>query len=129
LSIYHGDLFKRKKTGGKRNPHRSKRKYEIGRPMISARMGDENKTEKIRVKGGGLKIRVLQAAYANVAIEEGRVVKAKILDVVDNPANREFGRVKIITKGAVIRTEVGNAIVTSKPGADGVINAKLVQSV
>ncbi|MBO3769951.1 MAG: 30S ribosomal protein S8e [Thermoproteota archaeon] len=128
MSIYHGDLFKRKSTGGKKNPYRGKRKYEMGRPPILAKIGDENKTKKIRVRGGGFKIRVVQAAYANVAVEKDKVVKAKILDVIDNPANREFARMKVITKGAIIKTEVGNAIVTSKPGTDGVINAKLVSA-
>ncbi|MEM3713032.1 MAG: 30S ribosomal protein S8e [Thermoproteota archaeon] len=126
MSIYHGDLFKRKNTGGKKNPYRSKRKYEMGRPPILTKIGDENETKKVRTRGGGLKVRVVQAAYANVAVEKDKVVKAKIIDVVDNPANREFARMKVITKGAIIKTEVGNAIVTSKPGSDGVINARLV---
>ncbi len=128
MSIYHGDLFKRKKTGGKKHPYRGKRRYEIGRSPTMTRVGEKNMVEKIRVRGGGLKLRVAQAAYANVAVEKKRIVKAKILDVVDNPANREFGRMKIITKGAIIKTEFGNALVTSKPGADGVVNAKLVSS-
>jgi len=128
LSVYHGDLFKRKSTGGKKNPYRSKRKYEMGRPPTLTKIGEEDETKKIRVKGGGVKIRVLQATYANVAIEKDRVVRARILDVVENPANREFSRMKVITKGAVIKTEVGNAVVTSKPGADGVVNARLVSA-
>ncbi|MCX8182835.1 MAG: 30S ribosomal protein S8e [Crenarchaeota archaeon] len=126
MSVYHGDIFKRKKTGGKSHPNRGKRKYEMGRPPTLTRLGENNIVEKVRVRGGGLKLRVIQAAYANVAIEKERVVKAKVLDVIDNPANREFGRMKIITKGAIIKTEVGNAIVTSKLGSNGVVNAKLV---
>ncbi|MDW8033574.1 MAG: 30S ribosomal protein S8e [Nitrososphaerota archaeon] len=128
MSIYHGDLFKRKKTGGKKNPYRGKRKYEMGRPPILVKIGDEDKNKKIRVRGGGFKIRVVQAAYANVVVEKDKVMRTKILDVVDNPANREFTRMKVITKGAIIKTEVGNAIVTSKPGKDGVINARLVSA-
>ncbi|MBO3798144.1 MAG: 30S ribosomal protein S8e [Thermoproteota archaeon] len=128
MSVYHGDIFKRKKTGGKSHPSRGKRKYEMGRPPTLTRLGENNIVEKVRVRGGGLKLRVIQAAYANVAVEKDRVVKAKVLDVVDNPANREFGRMKIMTKGAIIKTEVGNAIVTSKPGSNGVVNAKLVSA-
>lgn len=128
MSVYHGDIFKRKKTGGKSHPSRGKRKYEMGRSPTLTRLGENNIVEKIRVRGGGLKLRVIQAAYANVAVEKDRVVKAKVLDVVDNPANREFGRMKIITKGTIIKTEVGNAMVTSKPGSNGVVNAKLVSA-
>jgi small subunit ribosomal protein S8e len=126
LSVYQGDIFKRKKTGGKSHPNRGKRKYEMGRPPALTRLGENNVVEKVRVRGGGLKLRVVQAAYANVAVEKNRVVKAKVLDVVDNPASREFSRMKIITRGAIIKTEVGNAVVTSKPGSNGVVNAKLV---
>jgi small subunit ribosomal protein S8e len=126
LSVYHGDLFKRKKTGGKKTPYRSKRKYELGRAPALTKIGEENRVEKVKTKGGGLKIRVIQASHANVALDDGKVVKAKILDVVNNLANREFARMKIVTKGALIKTEVGNALVTSKPGANGVVNAKLV---
>lgn len=126
MSVYHGDLFKRKKTGGKKTPYRSKRKYELGRAPALTKIGEENRVEKVKTKGGGLKIRVIQASHANVALDDGKVVKAKILDVVNNLANREFARMKIVTKGALIKTEVGNALVTSKPGANGVVNAKLV---
>ena len=52
--------------------------------------------------------------------------KVEILDVLDNTANRDFVRRKIITKGAVIETELGQARVTSRPGQHGVINAVLV---
>lgn len=128
MSVYHGDLFKRKKTGGKKHPYRGKRKYEMGRPPTMTRIGENNTVEKVRTKGGGLKLRVVKAAYANVAVEKEKVIKTRILDVVGNPANREFGRMKIITKGALIKTELGDALVTSKPGADGVVNAKLVSS-
>lgn len=128
MSVYHGDLFKKKKTGGKKHPYRGKRKYEMGRPPTITRIGGNSVVEKVRVRGGGLKLRVVQAAYANVAVEKEKVVKTKILDVVDNPANREFSRMKIITKGAIIKTELGDALVTSKPGANGIVNAKLVSS-
>jgi len=126
--VYHGGLFKKKKTGGKKHPNRSKHKYEMGRPPTLTRIGENNIVKKVRVKGGGLKLRVVQAAYANVAVGKDRVVKAKVLDVVANPANREFGRMKIITKSAIIKTEVGDAAVTSKAGCDGVVNARLVSA-
>lgn len=126
MSVYHGDLFKRKRTGGKGNPSRGKRKYEMGRPPVLTKIGGDSEVKEIKVKGGGLKIRVIEASHANVALEGGKVIRSKILDVIDNPANREFVRMKIVTRGAVIKTEAGNAIVTSKPGANGVINAKLV---
>ncbi|MDO5821049.1 MAG: 30S ribosomal protein S8e, partial [Methanobrevibacter sp.] len=32
----------------------------------------------------------------------------------------------IITKGAIVETEIGNAKVTSRPGQDGIINGVLL---
>jgi small subunit ribosomal protein S8e len=46
---------------------------------------------------------------------------------VENPANPHYVRRNIITKGAVIKTELGNAKVTSRPGQDGVVNAALIE--
>ena len=51
--------------------------------------------------------------------------KAKIISVAENKASRHFLRRNIITKGAVIETELGKAKVTSRPGQHGVINAVL----
>ena len=52
--------------------------------------------------------------------------KLKILDIVENPANRHFVRRNIITKGAIIKTEKGNAKVISRPGQQGSINAVMI---
>ena len=46
--------------------------------------------------------------------------------MVDNPANVNYVRRNIVTKGAVIETSAGRARVTSRPGQDGQINAVLV---
>ena len=53
--------------------------------------------------------------------------KLKILNIIDNKANRHFVRRNIITKGAIIKTEKGNARVNSRPGQEGSINAVLVE--
>jgi len=36
-------------------------------------------------------------------------------------------RRNILTKGAVVKTEIGLAKVTSKPGQDGIVNAVLMK--
>ena len=46
--------------------------------------------------------------------------------VLENPANRHYVRRNIITKGTIVDTEKGKAIITSKPGQEGCINAKLL---
>ena len=54
-------------------------------------------------------------------------MKVKILRILDTPANREFAKRDIIVKGSIIETEKGRAIVTSRPGQDGIVNAILLE--
>ncbi len=83
------------------------------------------KKKTVRIVGGHLKTQLLSANIANVA-HAGKIQKSKILNVIDNPANKFLARRNIITKSAVIVTELGKARVTSRPGQDGVVNAVLI---
>jgi small subunit ribosomal protein S8e len=125
---WHWDLHKRKKTGGKKRIWRKKRKYEMGGVPTETELG-ETRLKVERVKGGLFKIRLLRAEWANVYDPEAKKVsKTKILKVIENPANREYSRRGVISKGAIIETEMGRAIVVSRPGQDGVVNARLLKS-
>ncbi len=75
-----------------------------------------------------MKVR-LAAADAAVVTDKasGKSSKSKLLRVVRNPANVDYQRRGVITKGAIIETELGQARVTSRPGQDGVVNAILVE--
>ena len=53
--------------------------------------------------------------------------KVKILTVKTNPADPNYVQRNIMNKGATITTEIGDAIVTSRPGQDGAINAVLLE--
>jgi small subunit ribosomal protein S8e len=53
--------------------------------------------------------------------------RAKIETVEQNGANPNYVRRNLLTKGAIIRTEIGRARIVSRPGQDGVINAVLLQ--
>jgi len=130
LGVYQGNDL-RKPSGGLKGRHRKvKRKYELGRYPTETTLGVEDKRKPVRVRGGNVKLRLVRAAYANVYVpEERRSLKVKIVKVLDNPANRDYSRRGVITQGALIRTEVGIAKVTSRPGQDGVINAVLVERV
>jgi small subunit ribosomal protein S8e len=46
---------------------------------------------------------------------------------VENPANKNYIRRNILTRGAVVMTELGKAKITSRPGQDGEVNAILVE--
>ena len=128
MGVYQGNDL-RKPSGGKKGKHRKvKRKYELGRYPTETRPGDKDVRKLQRVRGGNYKIRLLKAAYANVFIKsQMKCMKVRILRVIENPCNRDYSRRGIITKGAIINTEIGLAKVTSRPGQDGVINAVLIE--
>ncbi|MEM0173141.1 MAG: 30S ribosomal protein S8e [Sulfolobaceae archaeon] len=127
MGVYQGNDL-RKITGGMKSPRRDKRKYEMGSPPTETKLSNEDVRVRERVMGGNYKIRLKYAAFANVYDPASKSSKkVKILGILETPANREYARRGIIVKGAKIKTEIGNAIVTSRPGQDGVINAVLVK--
>ncbi len=116
---------KKSPTGKLLKAHSKKRRRQGNRDFLPALMGS-TKRRKIRARGGNEKIIALAADTANVATKGG-IKKAKILTVAENRANPQFVRRNIITKGAIIQTDLGKARVTSKPGQSGVVNAVLIE--
>ncbi|AKG39207.1 MAG: 30S ribosomal protein S8e [Infirmifilum sp.] len=129
MGIYHGNDL-RKISGGLKSRHvKVKRKYLTGRYPLNPTVGNRTEVKVIRARGGNYKVRVKVAAEANVYIpSQKKTIRVKILKVLDNPSNRNLARRGVITRGAVIQTEAGKAVVTSRPGQDGVVNAVLVES-
>ena len=63
---------------------------------------------------------------------DGKPVKCEVTCLEENAANKDYTRRNIITKGAVLsaKTPDGKDVkvkVTSRPGQDGVLNAKLLK--
>jgi small subunit ribosomal protein S8e len=117
----------KKPSGGRIWANKGKRKREMGSEFIEPKIGP-TKAVKVRAMGGGQKVRLLYADTANVMDPKvGRVKKAKIITVVENPADSHFVRRNVLTKGAVINTELGRARVTSRPGQSGVVDAVLIE--
>ena len=84
----------------------------------------EKKLRKKRSLGGNSKHRLLAISHANVTDKAtGKAEKTKIIQVLQNPANIDFDRRGIITKGTIIETEKGKARVTSRPGQNGIVDA------
>jgi small subunit ribosomal protein S8e len=61
-------------------------------------------------------------------VKSGKTEKVEITRVVKNPANVDYDRRGVITRGAVIETSLGLARVTSRPGQHGMLNAVLVSA-
>jgi len=118
---------KKKITGGRLSTYKKKkRKYEIGRKAALTKIGDL-KRKFIRMKGGSQKIRLLDINKANLFDSKTKAYSVvTIKSVVENKASSHFIRRNIMTKGAIIITEKGKAVITSRPGQDGVVNAVLI---
>jgi len=117
---------KRKPSGGMYRPLRKKRKHEIGREVQLATIG-KTKTKKVRVRAAAVKIRLLAGEFVNLLNPKtGKVQKVKAGTVMENPSNPHYVQRNIITKGAVLKTELGRARVTSRPGQHGILNAVLI---
>ena len=50
-----------------------------------------------------------------------KTTKLKIEAVENNPANKNYTRRNIITKGTIVKTEKGNVRITSRPGQVGLL--------
>ena len=125
MSVWHGDQHKRKDSGGRKTTNRKKRRYEKGFFPAETALG-KRKSKVIRKHGGNEKVRLLAINQANISDASGKTAKVEILRVIKNPANVDYDRRGVITKGTMISTSLGTARVTSRPGQDGIVNAILV---
>lgn len=116
---------RRKPTGSLKGRLSKKKKYERGRDYISTHLA-KTRAREIRTRGGSKKTITLATDVANIMVD-GRAQKTKIKTVLENPADPHLVRRNIITKGAIIDTELGKARVTSRPGRDGAVNAVLIE--
>jgi len=121
-------LAGRKLTGGRKVAMRGRRKFEIDRYPNEAVVGVTEIVAR-RTRGNNVKAAFKTAEFANVIDKESKkVTKSKILKVTKNPANRDYERRGVVSKGAVIETESGTATVVSRPGQNGVVNAVLIKA-
>ena len=118
---------KRKSSGGRYQTFRKKRQSDRGNQPTFTKLG-ETKSKTIKSRGSSSKLKLLYSNKANVLDKKAnKYVSSKIKSIVENPANRNYARRNIITKGTVIETEKGKAKVTSRPGQDGHVDAVLIE--
>lgn len=100
----------------------------MGRDPVEATIGSR-KVRMERIRGGSYKIKLMHGETANVNNpKDGKTTNTTILKVESNNSNRDYDRRGVITKGAIISIKGGKAIVTSRPGQDGIINARRIES-
>jgi len=126
LSVWHGDLHKKKPSGGRTKSYRGKRRSESGSFPTETVTG-EPKRKITRGRGGNAKVRLISEKYVNIADpSSGKTEKVEILRVMKSPSNVNYDRRGVITKGTIIETSLGTARITSRPGQEGILNAVLV---
>ena len=117
---------KRKYTGKKYKYFRKKRKRELERPAINTQI-QPSKLKKQRVMGGNFKLKLFSTNLVNVTDPNtNKTKKVKILRFESNQASKDINRRHILTKGAIVETELGKARITSRPGQHGQLNAILI---
>jgi small subunit ribosomal protein S8e len=100
----------------------------MGSEFVETRIGPVKKV-RLRTAGGGRKFKILSSDIANVTDPKtGDTKKVKILAALENLADPHFVRRKVLTRGAIINTEIGRAKVTSRLGQNGAINAVLIEA-
>ena len=125
MPLWHYNLNKKKKSGGRKKSYRSKRAFEAGGFASETSLGGSSRIVR-KVRGGALKIKLLSEKFVNITDQlEKTTTRVEILRVISNPVNADYNRRRVITKGATIETPLGEAIITSRPGQDGIINAVL----
>jgi small subunit ribosomal protein S8e len=112
-------------TGGRRRKFRDKKRSHVGGVFANTRVAEKDLKTPVRGRGGNSRIRLKRAAMINVVLKDGKMKKVAIKRVVES-RNTEYIRMNIITKGAVVETEVGKVKVTNRVGQDGVVNGVLV---
>jgi small subunit ribosomal protein S8e len=117
---------KRRYTGKKYKRFHKKRKMELDRAPIETEIGQEKK-KKQRILGGNMKLKLFSTSYINVTDpNSNKTSKVRVVRFDSNQATKDWNRRHILTKGAIVETELGKAKVTSRPGQDGVLNGVLV---
>lgn len=117
---------KRSKTGSRYIDFRKKKQYECGRDPTLTKVGPTKK-RILRTMGGNQKVVLLHTDIINVMDKKTKKCKkVKIKTVKANPANMNYIRRNIITKGTTVTTEIGDVLVTSRPAQDGTVNGVLL---
>ncbi len=126
-SQFHGKSRRKLNGSGKKKlKNHDKKRHDMGGYFIATKLGDKNKVKEVRGRGGERRSKLQYAGFANLLVN-GKYKKTKIKSILESKDNRNFARLNIITKGTVIDTDDGKAVVINRPGKEGSINAKKVE--
>jgi len=120
------NIRKRKRTGGLIKHTRSRRSDEKDTFSVDTLLGDHS----VRIKssrGGNIKVSLVSDNSVNVIDKSTNTIKKTSINrVLKNPSNRDYERRGVITRGAILDTELGKVRVLSRPGQTGIIDGILI---
>lgn len=117
----------KKPTGGRLKDNMKRKSRHKGLKFLDTRISKMN-LKTSRARGGGKKIKVISADCVNVSDPATKTFKkAKIISVEGNQANPHYIRRNIITKGAIVKTDIVSVRITSRPGQTDFLNGVLLQ--
>ena len=126
MSLWQGTST-RKPSGGRLIKARNKRRFEVAPEDAETKLG-EHSQKLIRGRAASQKVKLLATNSINVMDQKtGKAKKATIKGVTENGANIHYVRRNILTKGAVVDTDMGKVKVTSRPGQSGALSGVLVK--
>ena len=126
MENYHGARGSTTKgTGGKRGKAADKKLRFVGGTFTATKVGASEKRAVKRGRGNTAKVKLRTAKFVNVLTKEG-MKKVTLRTVLETPDNRHYARQNILTRGAVVDTEIGKVKITNRVGQDGVVNGKLL---
>lgn len=127
MAVSQRGRLSRKSTGGRYKAPRAKKKYELGRRPTDTTIAEKDVKKELRGRGGNTREILLNASTVNLFNPKTKKFeKAKLKTVAESPANLNYVRRNIITKGSIVETDKGKARITSRPGQNGALNAVLV---
>ncbi|MFN7991860.1 MAG: 30S ribosomal protein S8e [Candidatus Micrarchaeia archaeon] len=112
-------------TGGRRRKFKDKKLAHLGGGFAATKVADKPLKSRVRMRGGSFGVKLKKTNRINVVMKDGKVKQATIKRVLESH-NPEFVRMNIITKGAMVETELGKVKVTNRVGQDGVVNGVAV---
>jgi small subunit ribosomal protein S8e len=126
MGVWHGKTGRRL-TGARVKKSRGKKKYEMGHSPTETIIGETKRRPLDSKAIHHKKIPILRVKEVNVTdAKKNQTFRVEIQEVEKNPANLDYQRRKVITRGTIIKTARGRAKVTSRPGQDGAVNAVLI---
>jgi len=118
---------RRKSTGGRYISFRKKVKSSMGREPIMTKLGDR-KLKTIRIRGGSKKVKLASINKVNVLDKDSNKFQVvDITEVLENTANKNYIKRRILNKGVIVNTTLGKVKITSRPGQTGTLNGILVK--